>query len=422
MFCARYVLPFVTLAASLANAAQPLPVSFRSYTSSTDFTAAGSISEGTKLVKEGDAITYGSSAGTYAYTDPYGTGGARNYSYARWTSPWFMTGFGFTELVASWNAQTPVGTWIQVEMQATTGGVYTTKWYTMGRWAFGDAEFHRTSVGGQGDHDGFVAIDTFFAKDHPMAGYRLRVTLFKSPGSNTVPTLEAIGAVASDMPNAKPYAPSPLGGAEGIELAVPRYSQEIHAGEYPQFDGGGEAWCSPTSTSMIVAYWNNGPAPADYAYVAQDYPGARDPWIDYAARYTFDYHYQGAGNWPFNTAYAAHFGLVAHVTQLRSLNEAEQFIKAGVPLVASLAFEPNKLTGFLFRGTSGHLLTIVGFTPSGDVISNDPASTSDFAVRHVYDRTEFERAWLSSTGGIVYIIHPRNVALPPAADPSQPNW
>src|SRR5205807_7928994 len=144
--------------------------------------------------------------------------------------------------------------------------------------------------------------------------------------------------------------------------------------------------------------------------------------VDLAARATFDYHYQGAGNWPFNTAYAASYGLEAEVTQLRSLNEAEQFIKAGIPLVASLAFEPNKLTGFLFRGTNGHLLTIIGFTAQGDVISNDPASSSDSVVRHVYDRTEFERAWLTSTGGIVYVIHPTSVQLPLPTVPSQPNW
>src|SRR5207253_7067845 len=102
--------------------------------------------------------------------------------------------------------------------------------------------------------------------------------------------------------------------------------------------------------------------------------------------------------------------------------EAEQFVKAGIPLVASIAFEPNKLDGFLFRGTDGHLLTIVGFTASGDVISNDPASTSDSTVRRVYDRTQFERAWLTATGGIVYVIHPPSVALPPPAVPSQPSW
>jgi len=101
------------------------------------------------------------------------------------------------------------------------------------------------------------------------------------------------------------------------------------------------------------------------------------------------------------------------VTQLRSLAEAEQFIAAGIPLVASIAANPNKLTGFLFdKGTNGHLLVIVGFTAGGDPIVNDPASTSDATVRHVYDRAEFERAWLPATGGIVYVIHPGNVPLP----------
>jgi hypothetical protein len=329
---------------------------------------------------------------------------------------------GFTELVSSWNATTPAGTWIQVEMQASRdGGATATKWYVMGRWASGDGDLHRNSVGGQADADGYVAIDTFFAKDHPFTGYRLRVTLLELPGS-TAPVVSQVGAVASDMPNANPYVPSPLGGAEGIELPVPRFSQEIHTGEYPRFDGGGEAWCSPTSTSMILAYWNRGPAPADYAYVQSDYPNVVDPWVDFAARSTFDYHYDGAGNWPFNTAYAAGYGLEAEVTQLRSLNEAEQFIKAGIPLVASIAFEPNKLGGFLFRGTDGHLLTIIGFDQAGNVISNDPASTSDATVRHVYDRAEFEKAWLHATGGIVYVIHPASVPLPAPPVPSQPNW
>ena len=152
---------------------------FHSFSSSADFTAPGAIPEGTRLTKAGDAIN---------------------------------TGINFSELVSSWNAATPPGTWIQMEMQASPDNVYITKWFVMGRWAFSDADIHRTSVGGQGDADGYVAIDTFFAKDHPFAAWRLRVTLYKTPGSSAAPTVYALGAVASDMPNAKPYAPSPLGG------------------------------------------------------------------------------------------------------------------------------------------------------------------------------------------------------------------
>jgi peptidase C39-like protein len=325
-----------------------------------------------------------------------------------WTSPVFTPGFGFTELVASWNAQTPAGSYITIQMSAQRRDGTFTKWYTMGIWAYGDADIQRTSVGGQGDADGFIAIDTFFAKDHPLYGYRLRIETVGAP------TVTRLAAVASDPVNSNPYVASATTMSRTVDLRVPPYSQEIHSGEYPQYDGGGEAWCSPTSTSMVLAYWGKGPAPADYAYVYDDYPDVIDPWIDYAARYTYDYHYNGAGNWPFNTAYAAHFGLEAEVTQLHSLAEAEQFVKAGIPLVASIAFQPNKLDGFLFRGTDGHLLVIGGFTADGDVISYDPASTKDETVRHVYDRAQFEKAWMAASGGIVYVIHPSSVRLPPS--------
>ena len=67
-----------------------------------------------------------------------------------------------------------------------------------------------------------------------------------------------------------------------------------------------------------------------------------DPSVDYAARGTYDAAYRGTGNWPFNAAYAARFNLDAFVTQLRSLAEAEQFVRAGIPLVASIASRPGE--------------------------------------------------------------------------------
>jgi hypothetical protein len=67
---------------------------------------------------------------------------------------------------------------------------------------------------------------------------------------------------------------------------------------------------------------------------------------------------------------------------------------------------------------------VVGFTPSGDVVVNDPASSSDPAVRNVYQRHQFETVWLRTerplpgggvgggSGGVVYIITPHGMALP----------
>ena len=244
-----------------------------------------------------------------------------------------------------------------------------------------------------------------------FTGYRLRVTLFELPGSRAAPVVSSVGAVASDMPNANPYVPSPLGGAEGIELAVPRFSQEIHTGEYPQFDGGGEAWCSPTSTSMILAYWNRGPSPADYAYVQSDYPNVVDPWVDFAARATFDYHYQGAGNWPFNTAYAATHAMEGYVARFTSMAQIEDWIAAGVPVVVSYACK-NDLTGAPIPSSNGHLAVVVGFDAAGNPVVNDPAAPDDSQVQRTYLRSEFESLWLEHSGGTVYLIYPPGQAVP----------
>ena len=393
-----------------AAAAQPYPVSYHRF--------AFSAGPGTTLTSSGALTLASTGLSSATYSDPF-LGTTRSYEMGSWTSGTFATGFGFSELVASWIAQTPAGTFVRVYMRAERGDTSFTKWYTMGIWAFGDGDIHRTSVGQQGDADGFIAIDTFFAKDHPMIGYQLRLELYRSAGSSAAPTVTRIGAVASDPVNTKPYLPSATTMTARTVLPVPAYSQEIHAGEYPQYDSGGEAWCSPTSTSMVVAYWQTGPTPSDYAYVLGDYPATTDPWVDYAARHTFDYHYNGAGNWPFNVAYAGNFGLDGEVTQLHSLAEAEQFIKAGIPLVASIAFSSNKLDGFLFKSTAGHLLVIVGFEQNGNPIVNDPAAKSDATVQRTYDRAQFERNWMTSTGGIVYVIHPASIPLPPSP---QGNW
>jgi hypothetical protein len=55
---------------------------------------------------------------------------------------------------------------------------------------------------------------------------------------------------------------------------------------------------------------------------------------------------------------------------------------------------------------------IVGFTATGNVIVNDPAARSNREVRRVYKRGQFENAWIPTTGGVVYVIHPASKHLP----------
>src|SRR5438067_3254930 len=380
------VCAFSLATAASALAAQPYPVNFHTFDLSTGTTSGLTLSGGSlKLAKNG--------LGSFTYIDRSannnndGVDGSGLYQTGTWTSDIYPVSFPFNELVSSWNSKTPVGTFVQSEvLPQLDDGHWASKWYVLGRWTYNDCDFHRTSVGGQGDADGFVSIDTFFAKDHPAIAYRLRLTLLRRIGSAATPAVSRYSAVVSNLTNQKNVFPSAttMSGTT-IDLGLPQYSQEIHRGEYPQYDNGGEAWCSPTSTSMVVAYWAAktggafAPTASELSWVD---PAFADPWVDHTARYVFDYHFQGAGNWPFNTAYASERGLVSDVVQLHSLREAEPFIRAGIPLVASIAFTSNKLDGAI-KSTNGHLAVIAGFTGDGKVIVNDPASPTDAAVKHV---------------------------------------
>jgi Peptidase_C39 like family len=416
--CAVGVLALVGTSPALA--AQPYPLNFKTFA----FNASDSSRSGTVLTSDGSLQLGAPGLGSLVYTDPFvnysndGVDGSGQYVSGTWTSG-VTNLFPFNELVASWNATTPEGTWIQVEVQPKLDDGHWAKWYILGRWSSDDYSFHRTSVGGQGDADGFVAIDTFFAKDHPAIAYRLKATLYREDTASAGPTLSRLSAIASNLTNQKGSFPSKttMTGTT-VDLGVPQYSQEIHHGDFPQYDNGGEAWCSPTSTAMVVAYWSQysvthtnrdyRPTAAEYSWVTSTLPTPphQDPWVDYTARAVYDYHYNGAGNWPFNAAYAASRGLVADVTQLHNLAEAEPFIQAGIPLVASVAWSSNKLDGAI-KSTNGHLLVIEGFTGDGkQVIVNDPASDTNAQVKHYYDREQFERAWIPASGGIVYLIRP----------------
>ena len=363
-------------------------------------------------------LQLGPSLAKGSYVDPYG----RTISDERgiWTSAAVRTPFAFDRLIASWNATTPAGTWIDVQMRAS-GASRQTKFYTLAIWSSGDDTIHRTTVRGQSDADGRVNVDTFEAGPSAaeLTSYELRLTLHRATGVAATPSVVLLAAATSRV--ALPSLPSPFGGVVR-DLDVPMLSQETHTGHYPEYDGGGEAWCSPTSTAMVLGFWNTGPDRSRaFNPDSATFPGTShaDGQVDHAARFTYDWSYEGAGNWPFNTAYAAQYGLEGFVTRLRSLTEAERFIAAGIPLIASIN---GVLPGFLFTSTNGHLLVIRGFDVNGDVITNDPAVRVNAQARKVYPRLEFETVWLLGSTGTVYVIHPVGVALPPNVAGLPANW
>jgi hypothetical protein len=348
------------------------------------------------------------------------------YAAGSWTSPWVRPGFALTELVPSWAADTPEGTLVQVDVRGVGVGGHRSSWDTLGRWASGDASYHRTSLGTQRDDLAHVATDTWEASYDGFTSWQLRVTLLRRTGTSLTPRVGTVGAMVSALPHVDGVATSRPGVARGVVLPVPRYSQMTHAGEYPRYGGGGEAWCSPTATTMVLAYYDALPHAATYAWVDRSYT---DRVVDHAARMTYDYGYDGTGNWPFNTAWAARLAGHAFVTRFKSLRGVEQMVRAGIPVVTSVTFGAGQLDGAPISSTNGHLLVVVGFTRAGDVVVNDPAARTRAGVRRTYDRGQFEDAWLKrypsngsmrGSGGLGYVI--RDAAHPLPARTGNTNW
>lgn len=310
------------------------------------------------------------------------------------TSLMSAVGPGFSRAVVSWNADTPPGTWIEVLARARVAG-RDTKFYNLGVWASDRSTVQRHSVKGQRDADGTVAVDTLVLSDQnpPADAVQLKVRLFSARPGEASPAVR-LAAVATSPPSRRPATASAGDPTRwGRILEVPPCSQRA----YPD---GGEVWCSPTSTSMVLGYWSTDPGPCE-------------PRVRAAVDGVYDWVFDGYGNWPFNTAYAATGGLEAYVARFSGLDQAEAWIAAGVPVVMSYAWTPGALPGAPVSSSEGHLGVLVGFDASGDPVVNDPAGASDGDVRRTYPRAQFEALWQEHSGGTAYLMYPPGTPVPP---------
>jgi hypothetical protein len=328
--------------------------------------------------------------------DRYGPGRHRrgNLYMGEATGPVVTTAFPFSEAIPSWNATTPPGTWIEVQLRARTGSRWT-GWYGMGVWASDEATVARHSVSGQADADAYVDVDTLKLgkRDNRLTAtaYQLKFRLF-SKSRDALPGVTNAAVSVSTTPTA-PATLAPGDPARWNKLLpVPECSQMV----YPD---GGEVWCSPTSVAMVLGYWEGRSGPCE--------PGVRS-----AVSGVYDRVYEGHGNWPFNTAYAASRGMEAYVARFTSMAQAEAWIAAGVPVVMSYSWGRDQLAGAPLPASNGHLAVLVGFDGKGNPIVNDPAAASNEAVQRTYSRAELEKLWLQGSGGTVYLIYPVGREVP----------
>ena len=303
-------------------------------------------------------------------------------------SPMIKSGIPWNELIVSWNAAAPAGTFLKIEACAISTK-HTTKFYTLGNWSLDNKVFARTSVRGQKDADAKVDTDTLILPQ-PAEAAQIRLTL---GGTNDLlPKLKFLGVSFSDT-RVSPATRQPNRAAWGKIISTPEHSQH----GYPNAQG----WCSPTSLSMALSRW------AEILNRPE-----MDLTVPQVAMAVYDDDYAGTGNWPFNTAFAGSFaGMRSYVTRFDDISEVEDWIAAGIPVILSARWDWLK-PGRPFDD-AGHLIVCIGFTEDGDVVINDPATRLEKgeSVRRIYKRSDVIHSWTKSHN-TVYLIYPEKEKIP----------
>ena len=325
--------------------------------------------------------------------DPYPLGGYYGHNYynggrylvGEAVSP-ILNVDGAQQAIVSWNIETPAGTWIEVLLKVRLNE----QWMhpvSMGVWS-SDIAFASHSVPFE---DQYLRVDTDVLKlKTPYKADALQIIVRLFSTSTDSPCLKSVMLTLSGSSSVSGYTSASRTCVERV-LDVPLCSQMV----YPN---GGNVWCSPTCIAMLLGYWGIGGQNCS--------DRVRD-----AVQGVFDWMYGGYGNWSFNVAYAASKGLEAYLVRMRSLADAERWIEIGVPLAISYAWGKGELTGAPIESSDGHIVVLAGFDSNGDPVINDPAASSDEAVRRTYKRDEVEGLWLGHSYGTTYVIFPSDHRL-----------
>ncbi|WP_203650178.1 C39 family peptidase [Secundilactobacillus yichangensis] len=285
----------------------------------------------------------------------------------------------FKNLVASWNALTPVGTAVQVEARINQGERWSA-WHSWGRWS-------TKSLSASVKHDKEdpltgIDTDTLTVKDGVGTKAQLRVHLYTGNPQQT-PVLKLVAA------SVKPVHQDLMVDEHAVSvdrvITTPAYSQEIRD---PKLAPG---ICSPTTVSMAVNRQNADILPEELAL------------------HNLDATYEGFGNWSFSTAAAGSMGYRAY-TAYTNIDGLRRQILAGYPVGVSVQYTNDANNGKLpyvenaMGDTVGHLLLVTGFTKLNGidyVAVNDSYADSNEDAKRLYRLEQFSEAWHSR---IAYII------------------
>ncbi len=280
-----------------------------------------------------------------------------------WVGPEVKTEMPFTEMIASFNVNTPGKTGAVLDIRVKVDGEWS-PWLYFQSWGKTLTPPTRPVEFSAGKMD----IDTLVL-NKPAKEYQARVTLQSFEFHPEVrPFIRRLAIVYSgdvtdpeerarlrDDQLERLHEPATMPTSWARDLAVPFRGQGDYKNPRPLWS----LICSPTSTSMVLQYFGAN-------FTTQE-----------NAEAIFDPNYDMFGNWGRAVSRAGELGFDAWLERFRNWDQVKRRIAEGTPVIASIRFKKGEVQGFLYKDTDGHLIVIRGMTPEGDLIVNDPAAAGE---------------------------------------------
>lgn len=302
----------------------------------------------------------------------------------------------FNDIVASWNADTPKGTWVEVLGRVYVPGEGWSKWMSWGSWST------RIARRCDNDEDPIAWANTYrdggdssinVKNGKSASAFQLKAVLHANEESE-MPSVRLVAATwkNTNEENWEQYCGYPEDKVEEKERVLLNSPQISQIRRDPNYGG---VICSATSMTMMLGHFGESILPEEMTLM------------------NLDYGFGGNGNWSFTTAAAGAYGYESYCLYTNFAGVRQELSKGNVVgFSVKYSRDTDSDVPFLENTaitTHGHLVTIVGYyfnEELGEYVyyCNDPAGCNDISVGpREHRESQLNQAWKRK---MVYIAHP----------------
>jgi len=311
-------------------------------------------------------------------------------------TPVYETERPFNDMVASWNTETPAGTYAEVLGRVYVPGLGWSKWLSWGNWSTliarrCDYDEDDIAFANTFHNDGDSSINVKDGKS--ASAFQLKAVLHAKEGVE-MPSIRLLAATWKNTndPNWTQHCVYPENKIEEkqrVLLAVPPISQKRRDPDY------GGVICSAVTMNMMLNYFGEPVLPEEMSFM------------------NYDHGFGGNGNWSFNTACAGAYGYESYCLYADFAGVRQELSK-GNPVGFSVKYSRNTDSDVPFlenstTTTHGHLVCIIGYYFNEEIgeyvyYCNDPAGSYDLSVGpREHRESQLSKAWYRR---MIYVLHP----------------